>query len=309
MPAPSIEKLREKKNLVQQKRAIVAKGLGDIEQELKETFCDMEIFAAGRDVTLETEGLDDYVYGHLTFGTDGLAVAYRATDEDFLDHINGVPEEERGYKMRHFSTCKTGWLERLSSSAAVESLFANIENRLDQLNSSADESLELLKNVLEHQAVELNQDAEAALSLTASQTLSRDWTKARGLISIEPAESITRSSSYLESVCKYILVDMGAPIPPQDTISNLIGACLQRLPLSSDERAGELMKQLVGNFRGIFNSIGAIRNNYATAHGAVPGNFEVGEHEARLVNNAAASASVFLLHRHAVWRNSVGKVG
>lgn len=307
MAAPSIEKLREKKNLVQQKRGLLLETLEKLELQLTETFSGLEIFASGRDIKLEDMGLDDHIYGHFCLGEDGLSVAYRDTYDDHLEQLQRVPDELQSYKLRHFSTCKTSWLERLSSSKAVGSLLLNLEKQLDEINSAADESIDLLKSVLEHQAAELDEDAAHALGQENNPTLIRDWTKARQLISLEPAESITRSSSYLESICKHILADMGAELPSKDTISNLIGACLQRLPLSSDEKAGELLQQLIGNFKGIFNSIGGIRNNHGTAHGASPGHFEMGEHEARLVNNAAATASIFLLHRHAVWKKSAVK--
>lgn len=307
MTAPSIERLREKKELVQKKRSALIENIRVIEDELLQTFSDLEIFGSGCDVTLENLGLDDRIYGHLTFSEDGIAVAYRDTEEDQSDHFNSVPSEYQGYRFRHFSLCKSSWLERLSSEKSVSSLLANLDKQLDEFNSTADKSIDLLKSVLEHQAAEIGGDVANALSAVESESLSKAWSKARRLVSLEPAESITRSNSYLESICKYILHDMAVPLPRTCTMAELIKVCLHHLPLSSDAEAGQLLNQLIGSIKGLCGAIAALRNSHGSAHGVSPGDFEVGEHEARLANNAAATISIFLIHRHAVWRSSAAK--
>lgn len=304
MAALNIERIREKKMLVQSKRAVVASRIKEVEELLQELFSDMEIYASGRDITLDQNGPDDFVYGHFSFDQNGLSIAFRDTGEDFYDGFNGVPDEERSYKIIHYSLCRTSWLEQLSSKKAIESLLAALEAKLDEFNSAADESIDAFAAILEHQNTELNIDASSAVKLTGVETLFRDWVRARRLILIEPADSITRSSSYLESVCKYILHDMGLPLPDKDNISNLVKACVQHMPLSVDAGAQELLAQMLGSFRGVFQSVGAIRTQFGSAHGASPGDFEMGEHEARFVNNAAATVSMFLLNRYSAFRQA-----
>lgn len=301
---PKIEALRAKKERVQEKRKNLLERFHDIEEELRSVFSDLEIFASGTDVNLEQTGEDDWTYGHLSFYNGRLYVGYRTTEEDYYHSANHLGEDEHTYSMSLIAECKNSWLERLSSEKPLQSLFNNLDTRLDQLSDAADKSVETLNKILEHQAAEVNDDAVTALSTTGTEALLKEWSKARASIAIDPEDSITRSSSYLESICKKILVDLNAPIPSNGTISSLISECIKQMGLSEDKEANKAVTQLFGNLKGLFQSVGAIRSNFGTAHGSSPDDYKMGEHYARLINNAAATASTFLLYRHHIHMNN-----
>jgi hypothetical protein len=260
----------------------------------------MDIFASGIDVSLEQTGEDDWTYGHLSFHAGRLYAAVRTSEEDYHDNVTHVPEEHQTYTMQLFAACKNIWLERLSSEKSLQSLFNNLDNRLDQLSDAADASVEAMNKIFEHQAAEVNDDAVTALSTEGNEALLKEWSKARSLIAMDPEESITRSSSYLESICKKILADLDVQIPSNYTMLPLISECIKQLGLSEDKKASDVLIQLFGNLKGLFQSVGAVRSNFGSAHGFAPGDYKMGEHYARLINNAAATASTFLLYRHRV---------
>lgn len=300
MQIPKIEALRAKKEKVQEKRKNLLERFHNIEDELRSVFSDMEIFASGADVNLEQTGEDDWTYGHLSLYNGRLYVGFRTTDDDYYHSVNHLGEDEHTYTMKLIAECKSSWLERLCSDKPLQSLFDNLDTRLERLSEAADESVEALNKILEHQAVEVNDDTVTALLTIGNEALLKEWSKARSSIAIDPEDSITRSSSYLESICKKILRDLNVPIPANDTMLPLISECIKQLGLSGDKGANNALSQLYGSLKGLFQSIGAIRSNFGTAHGSSPGDYKMGEHYARLINNAAATASTFLLYRHRI---------
>ena len=294
---PRIEALRAKKERVYEKRKILIGRFHGIELELHSLFSDMEIFASGKDVNLEQTGQDDWTYGHLCLHNGRLLVSYRSTEDDYYHSLNHLGDEQPTYTLKPIADCKNLWLEELSSEKALQSLFTSLEICLDQLSEAADRSAEAIGKILEYQAAEINDNVVASLTTSGNESLLKEWAKARASIALDPADSITRSSSYLESICKKILADLDVPVPASDTMSALIAECLKHIGLSEDQGANNALKQLFGSLKGIFQSVGAIRSNYGSAHGSSPGDYEMSEHDARLINNASASASTFLLHR------------
>lgn len=305
---PRIEALRAKKEKVQEKRKNLIDRFHNIEEELRSVFSDMEIFASGTDVNLEQTGEDDWTYGHLSFYNGRLYVGFRSTEEDYYHSVNHLGEDEHTYTMKLIADCTNLWLEKLSLEKPLQSLFDNLDTRLDQLSDAADKSVEALSKILEHQAAEVSDDAVTALTTTGNEALLKEWSKARSSIATDPEDSITRSSSYLESICKKILVDLNVPIPSNDTMFPLISRCIKQIGLSEDEEADKAVKQLFGNLTGLFQSVGAIRSNFGSAHGFSPGDYKMGEHYARLINNAAATASTFLLYRYQIQMNNRAKL-
>jgi len=94
-----------------------------------------------------------------------------------------------------------------------------------------------------------------------------------------------------------ILTETGEPLPNRMDITSLIGAAVKALELSDDPEANTDLKQLFGGIKSIFQAVGAMRTHFGTAHGATPGDYVPKEHYARLINDASATASTYLLRR------------
>ena len=81
------------------------------------------------------------------------------------------------------------------------------------------------------------------------------------------------------------------------TMAQLIGAAVKALDLSDNSEANTDLKQLFGGIKGIFQAIGSMRTHFGTAHGFTPGDYVAQEHYARLINDASATVSTYLLRR------------
>lgn len=294
----SIETLRAKAAALRSKRGVVTEKLFELERNLTETFSEMKIYAQSCKVNLDQIDEDEWTYGYLSFHDGVINVAYRSTEDDFADAMQNTPEEFQSYRQKHISVCSVEWLEKFAVDRIIESLVRNLDKQLDEMNNTADQSVLSMNKILEAQAEQLNTDTIDILANFADSSLISMWNKARRSITTDPAESITRSSSYIESVCRKILADLNQPLPTTITMTSLINECVKFVKLSHDKKAQSDLLQLTSNLKGVCQAIGTLRTHFGSAHGSSLGDYEVDEHDARFANNAAATVSSFLLHRH-----------
>ena len=255
------------------------------------------MWARSEKESLKMIGPDDWIYGYLAFSEGEREVVYRSTEDDFQDAMSQVPEEYQSYKSKSINSCSIIWLEKLSSEKNINSLLSNIDKSLESIENNTIGSIESLNKALDSQSEEISNETIEALREASSDELIRHWLKARSSIQSDSADSITRSSSYLESVCRLILTETNEPLPNKKDITNLIGAAVKALDLSDDSEANNDLKQLFGGIKSIFQSVGSMRTHFGTAHGVAPGDYVPKEHYARLINDASATASTYLLRR------------
>lgn len=270
----------------------------ELEKDLVEALANLPAYGSSEDVTLEWIGADDSWYGHLSFANGKLSVAYRSSEDDYFEQLSGVPEEDQSYSIKPLNSVSLDWIQRLANDKIINSLLADLSKRLEELNDSSLKSIHAIEKTLNSQISTTSKDSEFFLSETSEEKLLKDWQSAREQIYIDPSESITRSSSYLESVCRKILNDLNVPLPKKKDISSLVSACVNALGLSSDSTAENDLKQLIGGVKGIFQAIGSLRTHFGTAHGSCDKDHKANETCARLANTSAASVSIFLLQIH-----------
>lgn len=292
-----LDKIKGRSAIIKEQRNTILSKLVDLGEVLSESLAGIDVFAKSPNETLEMIGPDDWVYGALSYGQGELRISYRTTEDDFHDAMNQVEPEYQSYDVKTIKSCPIHWLEKLSSEKQINQLLANIEKALTSIQENTVGSLESLNKALESQSEEIAAEAMEALKNYESEELVRIWLKARSSIQTDPADSITRSSSYLESVCRLILAELEKELPNRTDISNLINAAVSALDLSDDAEANRDLKQLFGAIKGIFQAIGAMRTHFGSAHGFSPGDYMPPEHYARLVNDASATASTYLLRR------------
>ncbi|EGR1514284.1 MULTISPECIES: abortive infection family protein [Vibrio] len=292
-----LEKIKGQSSRIKEKRAEVLKKLEKLEEALTESLDGIDVWARSAQETLQMIGPDDWVYGYLQFSDGELEVAYRSTEDDFVDSMNQVPEDYQSFKCKSIKSCSVEWIERLSRDIQINSLLGNIECALASIENNTSESIDSLNKALDSQSEDIASETISALKDVNSDELIKVWIKARNTIQSDPSDSITRSSSYLESVCRLILKETGEPLPAKKDITNLIGAAIKALDLSTDQEANRDMTQLYGGIKSIFQAVGAMRTHFGTAHGFTPGDYVAPEHYARLVSDASATASTYLLRR------------
>jgi hypothetical protein len=271
-----------------------------IESELNEAFADTPIYGCSVDVTLEQTGPDDYTYGRLSYASGtGLMGIYRTTGDDQHDEYNGTPEEDRGYTPKALSLCRETWLARLLDEQTVRSLLANIDTRLDERERQVDRSLAALQALLDTESAKLGEHMIASLEQIGNDTLLRNWRDARDATHLQPADGLTRSSSYVESVCAAILRERGADLPKDKSMSPLVDACIRSLQWPTGTHTLNDVKLLTNGLKSICGGIGALRTHFGTAHGATSHLPGLNASYATFANNAAAAVAIFLLARHA----------
>jgi archaellum biogenesis ATPase FlaH len=292
-----LDKIKGRSAIIKEQRGTSISKLVDLGDALSESLAGIDVYAESPFETLEMIGPDDWVYGALSFGQGGLRISYRTTEDDFHDSMTQLEPIEQSYDVKSIKSCPAHWLERLSSEKNVNQLLANIDKALTSIQENTIGSLESLNKALESQSEEIATETMEALKGYESEDLIRIWLKARSSIQTDSADSITRSSSYLESVCRLILAELGQELPNTRDITNLINAAIKALGLSDDAEANKDLKQLFGAIKGIFQAVGAMRTHFGSAHGFSPGDYMPPEHYARFVNDASATASTYLLRR------------
>lgn len=292
-----IEKIKSRSSNIKEQRNAFTIKLEELNNTLTESLNGIDVWAQSAQETLEMIGPDDWIYGHLTFSKGNLEVTYRSTEDDFHDSMNQVPVEYVSYQSKSIKSCSIKWLEKLSTEKHINYLLSNIEKSLASIESSTIGSIESLNKALDSQSEEISNETTEALKEANSDELLRVWLKARSSIQSDPADSITRSSSYLESVCRLVLKEAGESLPNKKDMANLIGSAVKALELSENSEANDDMKRLFGGIKSIFQAVGSMRTHFGTAHGFTPGDYVAQEHYARLINDASATASTYLLRR------------
>jgi len=292
-----IEKIHSRSSNIRDQRDAFVSKLVELNKTLSEALNGIDVLAKSGKESLEMIGPDDWIYGYLSFSSGELKVVYRSTEDDFHDAMSQLPEEYQSYQSKSIRSCPVTWLESLSSEKQINILLSNIEKSLESIENNTIVSIESLNGALDSQSEDISHETINALREASTDELIKVWLKARSSIQSDPADSITRSSSYLESVCRMILTETGEPLPNRMDITSLIGAAVKALELSDDPEANTDLKQLFGGIKSIFQAVGAMRTHFGTAHGATPGDYVPKEHYARLINDASATASTYLLRR------------
>lgn len=300
--APSLKSLASKLNRVQEKRKTLAGKVIEFEKALLDTFAGTRIYGVSADVTLEQTGEDDYVYGHLSFSeVGGLSVAHRTTDDDYHDQFVGTPPDQKSYDIRHISICSSEWLERVFVDETVTSILKKLDRTLDEMDGVTNQTIDVLEKSLEEESAEINAQMVETLKQIGDEPLNKIWTKAHEAVHFDLADSLTRNSSFLESVCTYILKERDQPLPQTKTIATLIDEAIRALDWPTDKNVEGDVKKITGGVKSICAGIGSLRTHFGTAHGSTDQALDASF--ATLTNNASAAIAIFLLRRHLKRRN------
>lgn len=87
-----------------------------------------------------------------------------------------------------------------------------------------------------------------------------------------PTEAIGKAKELIESCCKTILSEIGEPYKNTDDVSDLINKTINILNLSpknikDSQKAGDIIKQILGNMRAIATGVAELRNPFGSGHG------------------------------------------
>lgn len=131
-------------------------------------------------------------------------------------------------------------------------------------------------------------------------TVRRDLDRALASIEADPEDAITAACSTIESVCRSILIEVGAPLPAKKDVQGLFNAVKGPLGLSPDRSdldpliAGDVRTTL-GGLATVIQGVGALRTHAGDAHGRERGYARVDARIGRLSIHAASTIALFLI--------------
>lgn len=131
-------------------------------------------------------------------------------------------------------------------------------------------------------------------------TVSRDLDRALASVSTDPEDAVTAACSTVESVCRSILVELGAPLPSKKDVQGLYNAVKQPLGLSPDRSDIDPLihhdvRQVLSGLATVIGGVGALRTHGGDAHGREKGFERVDARIARLSIHAASTITLFLI--------------
>lgn len=132
------------------------------------------------------------------------------------------------------------------------------------------------------------------LTVVDSAHINEAWQKALERRSTDPEGAITMARTLLESVCKYILDELGEKHDDKTDLPQLYGAVANKLKLSPAQHSEQIFKQILGGCQSVVQGLGALRNRHGDAHGKVKA-VKPADRHAELAVNLSGAMALFLL--------------
>jgi hypothetical protein len=123
----------------------------------------------------------------------------------------------------------------------------------------------------------------------------RAWTKALDRRTHDPEGAVTAARSLLETVCKRILDEAGAPYSDSEDLPKLYRMTAEALNLAPSQHTEETFRTILGNCQQVVNNLATIRNRIGDAHGQGRKPVRPLPRHAALVVNLAGAMSTFLV--------------
>ncbi len=290
----AIDKIRELGTKQHSSDNQLRNSFRELSEQIFQSLAGIELRASSESVSLEEYGDDEAVYGHLFYDGKTLAVAYRTTENDWVDTLSSE-HHDRVYDVKYLDDCPIGWLRVLATREVLDSFFEKSFAVLEKKEAATQSALTLLST-----AAKLpTKDASVALSEVARvigyDSITQEWIQVQSILVSDPAEAVTRASSMLESVCKHILNDFGVQLPNDLSLQPLLKSTLKTLRLSTDEQISQDLQQVVRGIISVVNGIGSLRTHAGTAHGRGKDESPPTSSQARFATNSAGAAATFLM--------------
>jgi len=286
------EALKKLAKQVRETRNEVRAGLEAVEKDLREAADGLSLYVSGTRVGLGYIAEDDWKYGILSFDGENLRILTSSTMEDGYNY--GTPNEGV-MNSRHISEFNDDEeLTKMASPESINSIWIALEEQIRELLGEAKSAARLLSEFSDVQSEFIHEDLS---KLIAGEYFDRQWAKARLAITTDASDSLTHSNAFLESICRHYLTQRSIPLPGTKTINELIGAVVKDFPplgVEEEANAKNDVEKLFSGIKSIGMGTGSLRTRLGTAHG---GDKMASPNEARLVNNLAGAAAIYILEK------------
>ena len=106
---------------------------------------------------------------------------------------------------------------------------------------------------------------------------------------------VTKSRTYIEETCIFILEQKGLPHSEKGEIEKLYGECKDSLNMKRSSEWDDLVSDLVNGLNKIVKSIGSMRNKNSDSHGVGSKRISIKRREASLIANSSITLCDYLL--------------
>lgn len=126
----------------------------------------------------------------------------------------------------------------------------------------------------------------------------------------DPELAIGTAKEFLESICKTILTERGAPPSKNEDLPAVVRATVNSLAIVPPELSGQAQLEktvtvLLNNLGSIGRQLAELRNHFGTGHGRSTDHVGLPARHAKLAIGAAATLAVFLYESHEAASGSV----
>ncbi|NWD60005.1 abortive infection family protein [Pseudomonas sp. IPO3774] len=252
----------------------------------------LSLYVTGKKIVLGMVDEDDWEYAKLNFDGSNLRVLTSTTHEDGHNYGTAREGEMTVHYIGDFKDDEK--LTKVASRDSINSLWIAVEEAVSEMLGEAKGSARLLSEFSDIQSESIHKDLS---DLMNGNYFEKQWVKARLAIDTDASDSLTRTTQFLESVCRHYLEKRKIPLGNKKTITDFINAVVAdfpplKFPNGEDHTAD--IKAFFGGVKGISQSAGALRTHLGTAHG---GDKTANADEARLSNNLAGAVAIYILEK------------
>jgi hypothetical protein len=183
----------------------------------------------------------------------------------------GVMPSERHVMLRSFENLKK---ETLRDHSRPRSLFPQSYSILDASISSV---------------------VSTYVEACESEEVRESWSKSIKRVSSDFDGAITSARTLVESVCRYVLEELGTSLPADAGMGQLYKAAVKSLQLDIATDSHPAVRQILGGCSGVVSGLAELRNTFSDAHGKGARGLKPARRHAELAVLTAGATSGFLL--------------
>lgn len=129
-------------------------------------------------------------------------------------------------------------------------------------------------------------------------TVRRSWDAALDKVISDPEGAIPATRTTLESVCKHICDERGAPYDDGSDLVKLYKAAAAAMDIAPDQHSEQIIKQILTGVTTVVGGLAAMRNSLSDAHGRGKTSVRPAPRHAKLAVNAGFAVAGFLIDTH-----------
>ncbi|WP_231639193.1 abortive infection family protein [Mycobacterium sp. Marseille-P9652] len=130
------------------------------------------------------------------------------------------------------------------------------------------------------------------------EAVRRTWDSALAKVVSDPEGAITATRTTLESICKHICEERGAPYDDSGELSKLYKAAAAAMDIAPDQHTEQIIKQILSGVGTVVNGLAAMRNSLSDSHGRGKASVRPAPRHAKLAVNAGFAVAGFLIDTH-----------